>query len=240
MSRPGPAIAAVILCLAAPLACLAGTARAQEAQAGGGDVAERLSRIEQAMWSGDSGAAAFLREWAAGDANDRVRERSVGALAVLGDSKAADLFVGRLSKDPSARVRRAAAEAIGVLALRVPPWELSGPLGKDPDPLVRAEAARAIGATGLRECRAALIAGLAADRSPATGPLPLETHLPYARSTARSSEIDQGTVADDPTGAWPSLPRLEFRAPQSTFAVLRIRGLPVKVDARTPWEISRP
>ncbi len=155
-----PLVAALLSFLAivpAPAAPADDVSRAQPARSAPGDrdgateiddAGARLSRIEQAMWDHDPRAIPQLREWAAKDPDDRVRERSVGALALLGDRQAAPVFLGLLGGDPAAAVRRAAAEAIGFLRLPVAPAPLAELLQKDPDPFVRAECARAIGRIG--------------------------------------------------------------------------------------------
>jgi len=129
------------------------------------DAGDRLSRIEQAMWHRDPEAAPLLREWAAGDPNDRVRERSVGALAIIRDPEATPVFLGRLNGDPSAAVRRAAAEAIGLLRPKVNIERLAEPLRNDADPFVRAECARAIGRIGMTQLGGALLVSLVQDPS---------------------------------------------------------------------------
>ncbi|MBI5420502.1 MAG: HEAT repeat domain-containing protein [Deltaproteobacteria bacterium] len=127
---------------------------------------ERLNWVEQVMWTRDAGGIPHLREAAAADAHERVRERSIGALVSLGDTGAADTFLDRLGNDPSPAVRRAAAEAIGTLKLKVPLERLTGPLQKDSYPLVRAECARAIGRTGQAGGGPALLIALIQDPSP--------------------------------------------------------------------------
>lgn len=132
----------------------------------GQDTADRLARIEQAMWNRDRDILPALREWAAADHDEKVRERSLGAIALLGDSGSRQTILDRLAKDPSPRVRRAAAEAVWVLGLRVLPTRLTTPYEKDPDPYVRAECARALGRTGQREGGPSLMNRLFNDPSP--------------------------------------------------------------------------
>jgi hypothetical protein len=112
------------------------------------DPCERLSWIEQVLWSRDKEAIPHLRAMAAGDAHERTRERSLGALVTLGDSTAPNVFFDRLAADKAPSVRRAAAEGIGILNLPGPLHRLTERLQKDPQPLVRAECARAMGRTG--------------------------------------------------------------------------------------------
>ncbi len=130
------------------------------------DAGDRLSRIEQAMWDRDPEATPLLRKWAAGDPNDHVRERSVGALAVIRDAEAAAVFLGRLEGDSSPAVRRAAAEALGIFRHKVDTRRLADPLRKDQDPLVRAECARAIGRIGDVRLGPALLISVVRDPSP--------------------------------------------------------------------------
>jgi hypothetical protein len=127
---------------------------------------ERLSWVEQMMSSRDREAIPHLRAVAVEDAHERVRERSLGALVILGDAGASALFLGRLSGDPSPAVRRAAAEGIGLLDFSVPPDRLTEPLRKDPNPLVRAECARAIGRTVCKQAGPMLMIALLQDPSP--------------------------------------------------------------------------
>ncbi len=127
---------------------------------------ERLPWVEQVMSARDRGAIPYLRNVAAEDPHDRVRERSVGALVILRDAESKPLFIGRLSSDPSPAVRRAAAEGIGLLNLQVPLNTLTTPLRKDPDSLVRAECARAIGRTGRADAAAMIALSVMDDPSP--------------------------------------------------------------------------
>ncbi len=151
-------------------------AQAQEPPSARDDAGDRLSRIEQAMWQRDGGAILLLREWAAGDPSDRVRERSVGALALIRDAGAAPVFLGRLGGDPSPAVRRAAAEAIGLLRRTEDVRLLVDRLEKDPEPFVRAECARAIGRIANSDAIAgnALLISLIRDPSPAVRALASE------------------------------------------------------------------
>ncbi|HEX9205511.1 MAG TPA: HEAT repeat domain-containing protein [Candidatus Deferrimicrobiaceae bacterium] len=156
--------------LAVPVLLLATSATlfpAELPREGTATVAERLARIERILWDRDAGAVPILREWAASDESDRVRERSIGALATLRDNRNPRVYFDRLSSDPSPRVRRAAADAIGILAIPVDRADrLSTPLRKDPDPMVRAECARAIGRTGDRQAFPHLLIALGQDSSP--------------------------------------------------------------------------
>lgn len=179
-AKPRPAAAILSALLGALLAATpAAVARAGDADAAsrgnpapageapnGDDAEARLSRIEQAMWDRDPKAAPTLREWAARDPNDRVRERSVGALALLRDAQAVPVFLGRLKDDPSAAVRRAAAEALGLLRPAVDARRIADPLQGDPDPFVRAECARALGRLGGPLAGQRLLYSVVQDRSP--------------------------------------------------------------------------
>ncbi|HEY3489594.1 MAG TPA: HEAT repeat domain-containing protein [Candidatus Deferrimicrobiaceae bacterium] len=146
---------------------------------------EQLTRIEQIMWSRDGNEIPTLRKWAAADDNERVRERSVGALVLLGDKGEGNVYQDRLAHDASPRVRRAAAEAIGILKTRISSTQLVSTLQKDSDPMVRAEAARAIGLTGLNLAGPALLGAVAQDASPEVRALSAEA---YARL-----KLNQGT-----------------------------------------------
>jgi len=126
---------------------------------------ERLAAIEQAMTGRDRAKLPQLREWAGGDRNERVRERSIGALILLEDREAGVLFRDRLAEDPSGRVRRASAEAAGILGLSSLRPMLTEHLARDRDPLVRAECARALGRIPGSDFRPLLVA-LVADPSP--------------------------------------------------------------------------
>jgi len=129
------------------------------------DDPERLAAIEQAMTGRDRTKLPQLREWAGGDRNERVRERSIGALTLLGDREAGILIRNRLAEDPSGRVRRASAEAAGILGLSSLREMLTEHLARDRDPLVRAECARALGRIPGSDFRPLLVA-LVADPSP--------------------------------------------------------------------------
>jgi HEAT repeat protein len=190
------AVPALLLCLAV---LFPHAVRAQAPPAApGGDVPERLSRIEQAMWNRETQAVPLLREWAVRDPSERVRERSLGALNLLEDKEAAGIFLGRLSGDNSARVRRAAAEAIGSLALPVPAPRLTVPLERDPDAMVRAECARAIGLTGLSAGGPALIVSLVKDPSPEVRALSAQAISRLALPD--SAALLQGVAQNDPSG----------------------------------------
>jgi hypothetical protein len=127
---------------------------------------ERLSWVEQKVWQRDKLSLPAIRKVVAEDAHERVRERGIGALVILGDASAADLIADRLAKDPSPAVRRAAAEGIGLLRAKVLPARLVEPLQKDPFPLVRAECARAIGRIGMKQGAPQLMISLMQDPSP--------------------------------------------------------------------------
>ncbi len=160
-------IAAPVVALLLPI--FAGghaTARAAGVSPAADDAGERLSRIEQAIWDRDPKAVPLLRDWAAGDPVDRVRERSIGALAIVGDAASAPLFLGRLADDPSPAVRRAAAEAVGLLGTEASVRHLTERLRKDTDPFVRAECARAIGRIGDTRSGPDLVVSLVGDPSP--------------------------------------------------------------------------
>jgi hypothetical protein len=132
-----------------------------------GESADRLGRIERAMWERDGREIPALRDWAARDGNEKVRERAVGALTLLRDVQSQKLFLDRLSSDPSPAVRRAAADAIGTLGVPVDRMDrLTTPLQKDPDAMVRAECARAIGRTGVKQAAGILIYALVSDPAP--------------------------------------------------------------------------
>lgn len=163
---PRPIAPAIIFLLLVFVAARPAAADGAEEARARDDAGDRLSRIEQAMWNQDPGATPLLREWAAGDPSDRVRERSVGALALIRDPEAVPVFLGRLGADPSPAVRRAAAEAIAVLRPAVDIGRLAIPLRKDPDPFVRAECARAIGRIGNARSAPALVISVVQDPSP--------------------------------------------------------------------------
>lgn len=132
-----------------------------------GEAADRLARIERVMWERDEKEILVLREWAARDGSDKVRERALGALTLLRDVKSQNLFLERLSSDPSPGVRRAAADALGALGIPVDRIDrLTAPLQKDPDAMVRAECARAIGRSGVKQATGFLIYSLSNDPAP--------------------------------------------------------------------------
>lgn len=161
-----PAAFLLLVLLGGPALAPAGAAAAPPAEAADVDAAVRLARIEQAMWERDRAMLPALRTWAAGDPDDRVRERSLGALALLGDAGAGEEILARLERDSSPRVRRAAAEALWVLGIQVPPKRLTAPYEKDSDPLVRAECARALGRSGGKLIAPSLMNRLVNDPSP--------------------------------------------------------------------------
>lgn len=185
--RPLLSAPVLLLCLAVNPACGADVPSGSPAGGEAADVADRLSRIERIMWERDLRAVTELREHAAGDPDEKVRERAIGALTLLGDKGAGAILLHQLSSDPSARVRRAAADAIG--ALSIPPDRpdrLTDPLAKDPDPFVRAECARAIGKLGIQAAAGNLIYSVAADPSEEVRSLAAEalSRLPAAEAAA--------------------------------------------------------
>ncbi len=171
-------------------------ARAPARTAESDDAGARLSRIEQAMWNRDPKALPRLREWAAKDPDDRVRERSVGALALLGDAQATPVFLGLLAGDPAAAVRRAAAEAIGLLRSAVDVRRLADALQKDRDPFVRAECARAMGRLGGSAAAAPLLVSVVQDPSPEVRALAAAA-LSGLRSPAAADVLGAVAVRDD-------------------------------------------
>lgn len=165
------------------------------------DAEDRLSRIEQATWDRDARTIPLLREWAATDPSDRVRERSVGALAIIGDPEPGPLLLGRLADDPSAEVRRAAAEAIGLLGPAAAVGRLAVSLRSDADPFVRAECARAIGRTtavGSAPSQHALLVAVFWDPSPEVRALAAEA-LAALRSPESAELLRAVAEQDDST-----------------------------------------
>lgn len=160
------------------------------------DERDRLVRIEQAVSGMDRAQLPLLRKWAAGDGSERVRERSIGAMTLLGDPGAEALLRERLMRDPSGRVRRAAAEAAGILRLSSLRQNLATLLAGDRDPLVRAECARAIGripgANG-----DPLLAALVSDRAPEVRALSAEA-LASLRIQG-SPDLLRGVAQQDPS-----------------------------------------
>src|SRR5512139_837960 len=170
------AVPVLLLAAATPLLSAEVPRPAELPREGTAAIGERLARIERILWDRDAGAVPTLREWAARDESDRVRERSIGALVTLRDNGNPRVYFDRLSSDPSPRVRRAAADAIGTLAIPVDRADrLSTPLRKDPDPMVRAECARAIGRAGDRPAFPYLIIALGQDASPEVRALSAES-----------------------------------------------------------------
>lgn len=160
------------------------------------DAGDRLSRIEQATWDRDAKAVPVLREWAATDSSDRVRERSVGALAIIGDPGAGPLLLGRLADDPSVAVRRAAAEAIGVLRPPATLGRLADSLKTDVDPYVRAECARAIGRIRGAAAEPHLLVAVVRDPSPEVRALAAEA-LAAIRSPVAGAMLRAVAERDD-------------------------------------------
>lgn len=137
---PVPVLLSLLLWI--PGAAGAASLAAGEGQA---DSMERLVIIEQAISGMDRSQLPGLRNWAARDPNERVRERSIGALTLLEDREAGAILQRLLAGDPSGRVRRSAAEASGILGLSSLRGTLAERLAGDRDPYVRAECARALG-----------------------------------------------------------------------------------------------
>ena len=161
------ALPVLLLAAATPLLPADAPAAAEATREGNAAIGERLARIERILWERDAGSIPTLREWAAKDTSDRVRERALGALVTLRDTKAPRVYFDRLASDPSPGVRRAAADAVGTLAIPVDRADrLSTPLRKDTDPMVRAECARAIGRAGDRQAFPFLLIALSQDPSP--------------------------------------------------------------------------
>lgn len=161
------------------------------------ETCERISWIEQILWSRDIEAIPHLRAMAAGDAHERVRERSVGALATLGDYEASKVFLDRLAADPSPAVRRAAAEGIGMLRLPGPLLRLTDALQKDSHPDVRAECARALGRMGKLAAAPFLSFALLRDPSPAVRALSAEA-LARLRTPEATEPLREGVRDEDP------------------------------------------
>ncbi len=199
---------------------------AVEAEAGE-DPGARLSRIEQAMWDGDSKAAPILRDWAARDPDDRVRERSVGALALLRDAKAVPVVIGRLREDPSAAVRRAAAEAIGLLGPASDNTLLEERLKADPDPFVRAECARAMGRSGRAAAAPPLMISAVRDPSPEVRAVAAQT-LAVLRARDAAPVLQAVAQSDDAV-------LVRIYAVRSLAAISPVSSLPV---FRALWDGS--
>lgn len=189
---PSGAHAAWLLLVAAALAPGPGAAEGVP-----DDADLKLSRIEQATAARDRDAARDLAAWARTDGNEEVRERSVGALALLQAADAVPDVINALGADPSPRVRRAAAEAIGILKPVNGYMPLESALTRDADPYVRAECARALGRIGEVRTGAALIAAVARDPSPEVRALSSEA-LEKIR-TPGSTEILEMAARGDPS-----------------------------------------
>ncbi len=257
--RLNPLVAAAALLLAT-LPCVpaahaapsaAAIAAAQAAEARESQAVEQLTRIEQIMWSRDGKAVPLLRKWAASDDSDQVRERSVGALVLLGDKAEGNVYEERLAKDKSARVRRAAVEGIGILKIRIPYTLLVATLQKDSDPMVRAEAARAIGLTGLSLAGPALLGAVAQDVSPETRALSAEA---YARlRLTQGTDLLQGVVlretsllvrlnvlralvATAPLDAQPTFKTIWETAREPEIRIEALRGL--LLSGRGNWDLE--
>ena len=190
------AVPVLLLATAATLFSAEPPRPAETARGGTAAVGERLAWIERILWERNVSAVPTLREWAARDESDRVRERSIGALVTLRDSKAPRVYFDRLSSDSSPRVRRAAADAIGTLAIPVDRTDrLSTPLRKDPDPMVRAECARAIGRAGDRQAFPYLLIALGQDSSPEVRALCAEALMTL--KVAESVEVLRNAALQD-------------------------------------------
>jgi hypothetical protein len=190
------AVPVLLLAAASPLLSADVPAPAGTVREGSAAIAERLARIERILWERDAGAIPTLREWAARDDSDRIRERAVGALVTLRDTRDPRVYFDRLASDPSPRVRRAAADAIGTLAIPVDrPDRLSSPLRKDTDPMVRAECARAIGRTGDRQSFPYLLIGLGQDPSPEVRALCAEALM--ALKVVESADVLRNAALQD-------------------------------------------
>jgi len=155
-----PAFLSLVLCILE----IAGVASPASGESRNDDM-ERLASIEQAISGTNKAKLPDLREWAARDRSDRIRERSIGALTLLEDREAGPILQGRLAGDPSGRVRRAAAEAAGILGLVSLRTMLAEHLAGDRDPYVRAECARALGRLPGTDVNSLLVA-LVTDSSP--------------------------------------------------------------------------
>lgn len=201
---------------------------------------ERLSWVEQRMWLREKESIPAIREVAVADPHERVRERSVGALVILGDKGAADIFLDRLANDPSPAVRRAAAEGVGLLKLAVPPARLVSPLQKDRYPLVRAECARAIGRTGLRKVVPQLMVSALQDPSPevralsaeAIALLRVQQGLETLRHTALQDEAPivrfyalRGLVENDAAASFPVFKEVFENTSEPELRVEAFRGI---------------
>jgi HEAT repeat protein len=189
---------------------------------------DQLTRIEQVMWSRDVKAVEFLRKWAAIDENERVRERAIGALVLLGDKAEGQLYADRLARDTSAKVRRAAAEAIGMLKIPVPSTLLANTLQTDPDPVVRAESARAIGLTNQTLSGPVLLGAIAQDASPEVRALSAEA---YGRLRLKQgAELLQGAALRE-TSAFVRLNVLR--------ALIAVAPAESEQTFKTVWETAR-
>ncbi|MDA8123293.1 MAG: HEAT repeat domain-containing protein [Deltaproteobacteria bacterium] len=200
---------------------------------------ERLSWVEQVMSIRDRKAIPHLRAMAVDDAHERVRERSLGALVILGDTGAAPLFLGRLSGDPSPAVRRAAAEGIGLLRIPVPPDSLAEPLIKDSNPLVRAECARAIGRSAFVQAGPALMVAILKDPSPEVRALSAEAlagmKTPWGTEALKQAARDEdpivrlyvlrGLVEFSPTAAGPLFKEVWDTTSDPELRIEAFRGL---------------
>lgn len=184
------------------------------------EICERLSWIEQVLWSNDKEAIPRLRAMATGDTHVRTRERSLGALVVLEDSGAPNVFFDRLASDPDPAVRRAAAEGIGILKFPGPPQLLTEPLQKDTHPLVRAECARALGRTRRLTAVPYLSFALLRDPSPPVRALSAEA-LASLRAPEATEPLLQGVRDEDPLVRLYAIRGLVDTDPSSASALFR-------------------
>jgi hypothetical protein len=157
---------------------------------------------------------------AAGDAHERTRERSLGALVILGDSGAPNVFFDRLSADPAPAVRRAAAEGIGILKLPGQLHRLTERLQRDSQPIVRAECARAIGRTRGVPAEPYLSVALLLDPSPAVRALSAEA-LAHLRTPSASEPLRQAVLDPDPLVRLYAIRGLVETAPSSSVPLFR-------------------
>lgn len=170
--------------------------------------------------SRDKDALPRLRAMAAGDAHERTRERSLGALVNLEDSGAPNVFYDRLAADPAPAVRRAAAEGIGILKLPGPLYRLTERLQKDSQPLVRAECARAIGRTKGVAAEPYLSVALLMDPSPAVRALSAEA-LAQMRTPSANEPLQQAVQDPDPLVRLYAIRGLVETAPSSALPLFR-------------------
>ncbi len=187
----------LLLCLLLPREGLRGEAPPGTPPAPGSSE-ERLSRIEQSMGGPATGeTVSLLRQWAAADPVERVRERPVGPLPLAADRGPEPTLRSLLERDPAPRVRRAAAEAAGILGLSSLRGTLADRLAKDPDPIVRAECARALGLLGGRESANSLMLSLVKDPAPEVRALSAVALA--GLKTPEGPELIRATARQDPS-----------------------------------------